>query len=81
MKRAVLIALAGLTLGACSPPMDANERGGVIVTAPAWSAAFVNATVEEHCAKYGRRPKVPPDAQPFNIHAGHQQYRFECVPR
>lgn len=70
-----------LLLGSCSAGIDGNERGGVISYggAEGRSAAAVNAQVEAHCAKYGRKPSVPPNAQPVTLQL--KQYQFECVPR
>jgi hypothetical protein len=73
-----MVAAMILAAGACAPLVSGNERGGTISYAVADSAATVNAKVEEHCAKYGRRPSVQPNAQPGSF-ARANQYQFECA--
>jgi hypothetical protein len=75
MRRIIIISL--LALSGC---LDGNERGGVITWDAFTSAATVNAQVKAHCEKYGKRPSVEPNAQPFRpLHVN--QYQFDCVPR
>jgi len=77
MKRFFLAGL--LALGACSQvQLKANERGGEFVYNYGNSAQDINARVEAHCAKHGRRPSVQPNAQ-YDAW-GLNRYQFDCVP-
>jgi hypothetical protein len=82
MKR--LLLMLPLLAGACADgdllaPLDGNEQGGVITYGAAVSAATVNAKVEAHCARFGRKPSVPPNAQPFSMARWPSHYQFECI--
>ena len=78
MKGFILAGLA-VALGACSTvQLKANERGGDFVYNYGNSAEDINANFVAHCAKYGRRPNVQPNAQ-YDVWALNR-YQFDCVP-